>query len=70
MGTADRVIRFVLAIIILVLYFTQIISGALAIILLVVSGIFIITSFLSFCPIYPPFGISTNKKSVLNQPIK
>lgn len=62
MGTADRVIRFGMAIIIAVLYFTQIINGALALVLLLLSGVFIVTSFFSFCPLYLPFGISTNKK--------
>ncbi|OAQ42303.1 hypothetical protein A5893_04105 [Pedobacter psychrophilus] len=62
MGTGDQLIRFGIAVIILVLYFTQIINGALAIILLVVSGILIFTSFVSFCPLYLPFGINTKKK--------
>ncbi len=62
MGTADRVIRFGMAIIIAVLYFAQIISGTLALVLLLLCGVFMITSFFSFCPLYLPFGISTTKK--------
>jgi hypothetical protein len=50
------------AVVIAVLYFTHQINGTLAIIGLVVSGIFIVTSFMSFCPLYWPFGISTSKK--------
>ncbi len=61
MGTIDKVVRILLAIAIVVLYFANIISGTLAIILLVFAGIFIVTSFVSFCPLYLPFGISTRK---------
>ena len=59
MGTADRIIRLVLAAIIGILYFTNILTGTLGIVLLVLSGIFLLTSFVSFCPLYAPFGIST-----------
>ena len=62
MGSADRVLRILVAIVIIGLYFTDVISGTLAIIGLVLAGIFILTSFLSFCPLYFPFGISTKKK--------
>jgi hypothetical protein len=44
------------------LYFTNIISGTLAIVLLILAGVFILTSFMSFCPLYLPFGISIRKK--------
>lgn len=62
MGTVDKVARILAAIVIAVLYFTHEISGTAAIILLVLAGIFFITSFMSFCPLYFPFGISTRKK--------
>lgn len=62
MGTADKVLRILVAIIIAGLYFTNIISGTIAIILLVIAGVFILTSSMSFCPLYLPFGISTRKK--------
>ena len=62
MGSADRVIRIIIAIVILGLYFTDIISGTTAIIGLVLAAIFILTSFLRFCPLYFLFGISTKKK--------
>ena len=61
-GKTDRIIRILAAIVIAGLYLTQIISGTVAIILLILSGIFILTSFISFCPLYLPFGISTIKK--------
>lgn len=59
MGSADRIIRFIVAAIIVVLYFTEIIGGTLGIVLLVLAGVFVLTSFVSFCPLYAPFGIST-----------
>lgn len=61
MGTADRTIRILIAVIVAALFFTEIISGTLGIILLVLAGIFVLTSFISFCPLYAPFGISTCK---------
>ena len=63
MGTIDRALRIMVAIAIVVLFYTHVISGTLAIILLVFAAIFILTSFISFCPLYYPFKIST-KKSV------
>jgi flagellar biogenesis protein FliO len=64
MGTADKVVRILAAIAIAGMYFAQVISGTLAIILLILAGIFIVTSFISFCPLYLPFGISTKNKKV------
>jgi hypothetical protein len=62
MGSLDRIIRVVLAIIFAVLYFSNIVTGTLGIILLVLGGIFLLTSLFSFCPLYLPFKISTIKK--------
>jgi len=62
MGTIDIVIRIVIAILIAILFFTKVISGALGIVLLVLAGIFILTSLLGFCPLYLPFGINTKEK--------
>jgi len=59
MGIADRVIRFLIAAVIAVLYFTNIITGTLGIVLLVLGAIFLITSFISFCPLYTLVGLST-----------
>jgi hypothetical protein len=63
MGTVDRIVRLILVAIVLLLYFTGVISGTVAIILGVLAAIFFITSLISFCPLYLPFGISTRKKS-------
>ncbi|MFN3445955.1 MAG: DUF2892 domain-containing protein [Bacteroidia bacterium] len=62
MGTIDRVMRIIAAVVIAALYFTNMISGTLAIILLVFAAVFVLTSFISFCPLYAPFGLSTKKK--------
>jgi len=59
MGGADRILRILAAIIISVLYFTHIITGTLGIILLVVAGVFVLTSLVSFCPLYSLFGMKT-----------
>lgn len=59
MGTTDRVIRILIAAVIAGLYFTNVISGTLGLVLLVVAGIFVLTSLVSFCPLYAPFGIRT-----------
>ena len=62
MGSTDRIIRILLAVVIVILYFTNQISGTAAIILGVLAIIFVATSFISFCPLYLPFGISTKKQ--------
>ena len=62
MGSTDKIIRIIIAIVIAGLFLMHIISGTLGIILLVLAGIFVLTSFISFCPLYLPFGISTRKK--------
>lgn len=62
MGSADRIIRFILAAVCIILYFTNVVTGALGIILLVLAAMFILTSLLSFCPCYLPFGIKTFKE--------
>ncbi len=61
MGSADRIVRLIVAAIFAVLYFTNTVSGTLGIILLVLGGVFVLTSVISFCPLYAPFGFSTCK---------
>lgn len=61
MGTVDRAVRVIIALVIAVLYFTNIISGTLAIILGAFALIFVLTSVISFCPLYLPFKLSTRK---------
>jgi hypothetical protein len=62
MGTIDITIRLVIAALVIILYFTHVISGTLGIILLIISAIFILTSIFNVCPLYLPFGINTRSK--------
>jgi hypothetical protein len=64
MGSTDKIIRIAAAVVIAVLYFTHVINGTLALILGAFAIIFIITSFISVCPLYIPFGLSTRKKNM------
>ena len=64
MGTLDRILRFAIAIAIIALYFTAIISGTTAIIFLIFAAVFITTSFISFCPLYLPYGIRTRRSDL------
>ena len=61
MGSADKTIRIIIALVLAILYFTNVISGTLGIVLMVLAVVFVLTSFISFCPLYAPFGISTCK---------
>jgi len=65
MGSADRIIRAIIAITLGVLYYYQVgfMTGMLGIVLLVVAGVFLLTSLVSFCPLYPIFGLNTKGKS-------
>lgn len=62
MGTVDKAVRILAAVVIIALYFGNLISGTVAIVLLVFAGVFIATSLVSFCPLYLPFGLSTRPK--------
>lgn len=59
MGAIDRSLRLIIAAIIATLYFTNVITGTVGIILLVLGGVFLVTSFVGFCPLYSLFGAST-----------
>jgi hypothetical protein len=61
-NTTDRIVRLVIAVAIAILYFTNVISGALAIILGILAVVFLATSLLGFCPLYAAFKLSTIKK--------
>ncbi len=58
-GSTDKAVRIILAIIIAILYFTNVITGTLGIVLLVFAAILLLTAFIGFCALYAPFGIST-----------
>lgn len=62
MGGADRIIRLIIAAVIAILFFTNVITGTLGIILLILGGVFVLTSLVGFCPLYLPFGFNTCAK--------
>lgn len=59
MGTTDRAIRVLIAILLIGLFLGNVISGTIGIVLLVVAGVFILTSAVGHCPLYTIFGIRT-----------
>jgi len=63
MGTIDRIIRILLAVVVVILYMTGSITGVAAIILGILAFVFIVTSMIGFCPLYVPLKISTIGKS-------
>lgn len=62
MGRADSSLRLLVSIVIVALYFTDVITGTLGLILLIVAVVFAATSFINFCPLYTIFGMNTCKK--------
>lgn len=62
MGSIDRVIRVLIAVVVAILLFTNQLTGAWAIVLGIVAVVFVLTSLLGFCPLYLPFKINTGKK--------
>ncbi len=61
MGGADRLIRTLIALVIAYLYYDGIIEGTLGLVLVILAGIFLLTSLISFCPLYTLFGMNTCK---------
>lgn len=62
MGNTDRIIRIILAAVFAGLYFTQTVTGTAGIVLLVLGAVFVLTSLISFCPLYPIVGLNTCPK--------
>ena len=65
MGPADRIIRITAAIVFAVLYFTGTVTGAFGVVLIVLGGIFVVTSLIGFCPLYTLVGINSCPKKNL-----
>lgn len=59
MGTADVIVRLLVAAVVAILYFTNTIGGTLGIVLLVLAGVFVLTSVIRFCPLYAIVGLNT-----------
>ncbi|QSS96034.1 DUF2892 domain-containing protein [Psychroflexus sp. ALD_RP9] len=62
MGSADKLVRFLIAAVIVGLFTQDIISGTLGIILLIFAGVFVLTSIISFYPLYTILGVKTCKR--------
>jgi len=58
-GGVDRIMRIVLAALIAVLYFMDVLYGTAGIIFLVLGAILLVTALLGRCPLYIPCGINT-----------
>jgi hypothetical protein len=68
MGSTDRLIRTVVALVIGALYFTDVISGTSAIVLGILAVIFLFTASVASCPLYVPFKFSTMKTQTVSTP--
>jgi hypothetical protein len=62
MGSADKAIRILLAIVFAGLYITKLVEGTVGLALLVLGGVFLLTSVISFCPLYTLVGMNTSEK--------
>jgi hypothetical protein len=62
MGSLDKAIRVILAIVFAMLYITKTVEGTVGLVLLVLGGVFLLTSIISFCPLYTIVGANTCKK--------
>jgi Protein of unknown function (DUF2892) len=58
-GSTDKIIRILLAIVFAALFFTGTVTGVLGYVLLALGAIFVLTSLVGFCPIYAVLGMST-----------
>jgi hypothetical protein len=59
MGNLDKLIRVLLAMVFVILYLTGTVTGTLGLALVAIAVLFILTSLVSFCPLYTIFGINT-----------
>jgi hypothetical protein len=62
MGSTDKIIRLLFAIVVAVLFYTKTVEGTLALVLGILATVMVATSLVSFCPLYLPFGLSTRKR--------
>ena len=62
MGGTDRILRVTIAVVLSVLYLLGIVEGVLGSVLLAIAAIMLLTSFVAFCPLYLPFGLSSLRK--------
>ncbi len=70
MGNADRIVRLIISAVLVWMYATGVIEGTLGIVLIALSAVFVLTSLVSFCPLYLPFGLSTRKNNEATPEVK
>lgn len=70
MGRFDRVLRLAAAAVIAVLLIAGVLKGTAAIVLAILAAVFVITTFVGFCPIYAPLGISTKESKKYDGPTR
>ena len=63
MGSIDKLVRLFIAIVLIILFYKEVLTGTIGIVALVLALVFALTSLISFCPLYLPFGINTAKKA-------
>lgn len=61
-GSLDSMIRIIVAVVIALLFYFQVLTGTWAVILGAIAIILVITSLVNICPLYMPFGISTRRE--------
>ena len=64
MGVIDRIIRLVIAIVLISLFASGILAGTIGTILLIIAIVFALTSVVGFCPMYTIFRIKSKKEIV------
>ena len=68
MGRIDKIVRFTIAVVIVLLVYYELIEGALSYILLAVAAVFVLTSLTGFCPLYGLFGLNSCKMKKADKP--
>ena len=58
-GSFDRILRIVLALVFVGLYFSGTVTGTVGLVLVILGAVFLLTAVLGWCGLYTIFGIST-----------
>ena len=61
-GKTDKIVRVLIAVLFTVLFLNQVVTGVMGVILVILAGVFLLTSVVGTCPLYLPFKINTNHK--------
>ena len=61
-GKSDKIVRVLIAVLFTVLFLNQLVTGVMGVILVILAGVFLLTSVVGTCPLYLPFKINTNHK--------